>query len=278
MRTKLAQVLAHFLQGREVTVWGAPSRLLARDLRHCGFPCRIAGEDEPLEPAKHYVIFPTRNDSRAFFFGGDHSSFRQRLDCWQYDDIGGELPFDWNCDGTPVGKWTYFGDRVAAAIENGYVSSIGRFTSMNSTAMIHVDHQFSMTFVSDEIVRLFSEEHQALFRQELLADPKLPYAANKSHPLVIGSDVWIGANAFINCSKVKSVGDGAVIGSGAVVLEDVPPYAVVAGVPAKIKRYRYPPARVEALLRVKWWDWDDDAIRANAEALINPEKFFAEFL
>jgi aminocyclitol acetyltransferase len=68
-------------------------------------------------------------------------------------------------------------------------------------------------------------------------NPQHPYAHGKNR-IIIGNDVYIGANAFINASRVISIGDGAIIGAGAVLLEDVPPYAVVAGVPAKIKRYR----------------------------------------
>ncbi len=95
--------------------------------------------------------------------------------------------------------------------------------------------------------------------------------------LTIGSDGWIGANVFINCSKVTAIGDGAIIGSGAVVLKDVPPYAVVVGVPAKIKRYRFEPDMIETLLRVRWWNWSKDEINANADALMSPELFMERF-
>ena len=53
-------------------------------------------------------------------------------------------------------------------------------------------------------------------------------------------------------------------------LENVPPYAVVVGVPVKVKRYRFTPEIIEALLRVKWWDWSFDEINANADALMSP--------
>jgi len=274
MKTKLAQVLSRFVNHREVVVWGNPTRLMQRDFSASGYPFRVAPEDAPLERARHYVIFPSEGDREAFFWGGDHGAYNYWQDCWQYDDVGGELPFDWALGSAAIGKWSYFGDGVASAIANGYVERIGRFASINGKAVIHVDHQFNMVFVSDEVVNLFSEEDKALFDERLLADAKLPGTANKSRGLVIGNDVWIGANAFINCSKVKYIGDGAMIGSGAVVIGDVPPYAVVVGVPAKIKRYRFTPEQVEKLLDEKWWDWDDAAIRANAGKLICPERFF----
>jgi acetyltransferase-like isoleucine patch superfamily enzyme len=67
-----------------------------------------------------------------------------------------------------------------------------------------------------------------------------------------GSDIWIGCNATVLGGV--SVGDGAVIAAGSVVTKDVPPYAVVAGVPATVKRYRFPEKIIERLLRSKWWE------------------------
>jgi tetrahydrodipicolinate N-succinyltransferase len=68
----------------------------------------------------------------------------------------------------------------------------------------------------------------------------------------IGNDVWMGHNA--NVLSGINVGDGAVIAAGAVVTKDVPPYAVVAGVPATIKRFRFAEKIIDRLLRCKWWD------------------------
>jgi acetyltransferase-like isoleucine patch superfamily enzyme len=68
----------------------------------------------------------------------------------------------------------------------------------------------------------------------------------------IGSDVWTGHN--VNIMPGVSVGDGAVVAAGAVVTRDVPPFAIVAGVPAVVKRLRFPEATIERLLRVRWWD------------------------
>ena len=68
----------------------------------------------------------------------------------------------------------------------------------------------------------------------------------------IGNDVWMGHN--VNVMSGVNVGDGAVIAAGAVVTKDVPPYAVVAGVPATVKRYRFSEDVIARLLAAKWWD------------------------
>ena len=75
--------------------------------------------------------------------------------------------------------------------------------------------------------------------------------ATKAQVTTIGNDVWIGHGAYI-AAGVK-IGDGAVVAAHSVVTKDVPPYAVVAGNPAGIKKWRVPPQFVSGLLRLKWW-------------------------
>ena len=87
--------------------------------------------------------------------------------------------------------------------------------------------------------------------------------------VVLGSDVHVGWEAVI-LSGV-TVGHGAVVGARAVVTRDVPPYAVVVGNPARVVRHRFGEAERAALLRVAWWDWDDDRVRAEVDALSSAE-------
>jgi acetyltransferase-like isoleucine patch superfamily enzyme len=97
-----------------------------------------------------------------------------------------------------------------------------------------------------------------------------------SKPLRIGSDVWIGVGAKVLGGV--TIGHGAVVGAGAVVVTDVPPYAVVLGNPATVLRYRFSPAVIEQLLRIAWWEWPDEIIAERASWFTKPiGEFVAEF-
>lgn len=72
-------------------------------------------------------------------------------------------------------------------------------------------------------------------------------------PIVIGNDVWIGRDAVLKPGVI--IGDGAVIASNAIVTKDVPPYAIVAGIPAKVVRYRFSEEVISKLLELQWWKY-----------------------
>ena len=94
----------------------------------------------------------------------------------------------------------------------------------------------------------------------------------------IGSDVWIGRGCTFKCSNPEKpliIGDGAVVASDSVVVKNVPPYAIVGGNPAKIIKYRFSEKIIEALLRIKWWDWDLDKIHDNFKYFNRVEEFVA---
>lgn len=88
----------------------------------------------------------------------------------------------------------------------------------------------------------------------------------------VGNDVWVGARAII-LSGVE-IGDGAVIAAGAVVTKNVPPYAIVGGVPAKLIKYRFSEKVIQDLLKIKWWNWSDADIKNKVEDFyIDVEEF-----
>lgn len=80
---------------------------------------------------------------------------------------------------------------------------------------------------------------------------------------VIGNDVWIGANAIV-LDGVR-IGDGAIVAAGSIVTKDVPAYSVVAGVPAKILKYRFSELEIESLLKLQWWLLSDEKLKRHAD-------------
>jgi acetyltransferase-like isoleucine patch superfamily enzyme len=86
-----------------------------------------------------------------------------------------------------------------------------------------------------------------------------------SRDTVIGSDVYCGLQSIVlsGCT----IGDGAIIGIGAVVTKDVPAYAIVGGNPARLIRYRFSAEQIAALLEIRWWDWPEDEIKLAAPYL-----------
>ncbi len=96
----------------------------------------------------------------------------------------------------------------------------------------------------------------------------------RSHRVILDNDVWIGHGATV--LPGVHIGTGAAVGAGAVVTRDVPPFAVVAGVPAKVIRFRFGKNVQDGLLRLAWWDWSHEKLqhalpdfrRLNAEALV----------
>jgi acetyltransferase-like isoleucine patch superfamily enzyme len=89
----------------------------------------------------------------------------------------------------------------------------------------------------------------------------------------IGNDVWIGYGAMI--LNGATIGDGAIVAAGSVVFTDAPPFAVVAGNPARIVRYRFSKGVAERLKRIAWWNWTEREVSANAAWFERP---IAEFL
>lgn len=83
--------------------------------------------------------------------------------------------------------------------------------------------------------------------------------------IIIGNDVWIGYEAVIMAGV--TIGDGANIGTRAVVTKDVPPYTIVGGVPAKTIRKRFNNETLDELLKIKWWDWSEERIARNIQAI-----------
>ena len=94
-------------------------------------------------------------------------------------------------------------------------------------------------------------------------------AVNPFKRVKVGNDVWIGVRTMVMGGV--TIGDGAVIGAGSIVTKDIPPYAVVAGVPAKVIRYRFPQEQIDALLANPWWNLPEEHLREQIELFQSSE-------
>jgi acetyltransferase-like isoleucine patch superfamily enzyme len=133
-------------------------------------------------------------------------------------------------------------------------AKIGKFCSIGPNCKIGLGRHPTSTFVSTHPI-FFSTLKQSLIT---FADRSYFEEYRK---ITIGNDVWIGCNVVI--VDGVSIGDGAVLGAGSVVTKDVPPYAIIGGVPSKIKKFRFKENEIEALLKIKWWNRDINWIKNN---------------
>lgn len=98
---------------------------------------------------------------------------------------------------------------------------------------------------------------------------------SESKPIIIGHDVWIGNGARILYGV--TIGNGAIIGAGAVIAKDVPSFAVVVGNPQIIKRFRFTNEQIEALERIKWWDWEPEVVKVRLDDMLDINSFIQKY-
>lgn len=143
-------------------------------------------------------------------------------------------------------------------------------TGSNITAQVTVGNY---TSVGPHVQMHSLTEHSCIQDRGLVTTYQLhgyppPLSEEK---MTIGSDVWIGRNAVLLGNL--TIGDGAIIGAFSVVAKDVPPYAVVVGNPATIKRYRFTEYQIEKLLKIQWWSWTDEKVKECEEDFLNIDTF-----
>lgn len=174
-----------------------------------------------------------------------------------------------------LGRGTYavgvnlgFGSYMA---EEAYFfqTKIGRYTCIGPRAATICGKHPISTFVSVHPAFFSKNDKTGLrYTNEQLFD-EFAYAEGAWN-VSIGNDVWIGADAKI--MQGVTIGDGAVVAAGAVVVKDVEPYAIVAGVPAKVMKYRFDEEQISWLEQLKWWNKPQEWIRANAGCFTDIEK------
>ncbi|SDS61105.1 Acetyltransferase (isoleucine patch superfamily) [Pseudomonas umsongensis] len=162
-----------------------------------------------------------------------------------------EAPIGFNCHLDLAGKigcYTYI--RGPARIGRG-LKRIGRYCSI-APGLTVGDGTHPIDWLSTHPF-----QYAGASAKRWLENPDegfLKYTPEQSTHVGIGHDVWIGANVTI--LPGVEIGHGAILAAGAVITKDVPPYAIVAGVPAKVIRYRFSEILIERLLKIKWWRFD----------------------
>lgn len=136
---------------------------------------------------------------------------------------------------------------------------IGKFCSIACGA------KFLFTSANHTQMSLSTYPFPIFFEEWGLDIQNITSAWDNKGDIVIGNDVWIGYETVIMSGV--TIGDGAIIGSRAVVTKDVSPYTIVGGVPAKTIRKRFPDDDIAALQKMKWWDWPIEQIQAHIQEI-----------
>ena len=136
---------------------------------------------------------------------------------------------------------------------------IGKYCSIACGA------KFIFTSANHTLRSLSTYPFPIFFEEWGLDVKKITEAWDNKGDIVVGNDVWIGYEAVI-LSGVK-IGDGAIVGTRAVVTRDVPPYTIVGGVPAKPIRRRFSDETVAELLKLKWWNWPAEKVKEHLDAI-----------
>ena len=136
---------------------------------------------------------------------------------------------------------------------------IGKFCSIACGA------RFLFNSANHSLTSLSTYPFPIFFEEWGLSVSHIADAWDNKGDIVIGNDVWIGYEAVILAGV--TIGDGAIIGTRAVVTKDVPPYTIVGGVPARPIRKRFSDGTIAALLKIQWWNWPEERIAGSLDAI-----------
>lgn len=157
--------------------------------------------------------------------------------------------------------------KIHKALISGNIT-LGRYTSLwgpNIQVLAHNNPIEIGNFCSiarDVTIQEYFHDHSKLttyfIGRNVFKDPIQNEVVSKG-PISIGHDVWIGTGVQIMSGV--SIGNGAVIAANSTVTKDVPPYAIVAGVPAKVIKYRFDQSKIDEIQKMEWWNWSQDELK-----------------
>lgn len=241
----------------------------------------LVHDSDFLNPQKHYVIISVKSIQESMVerliqkgFKDDDFCFVNLENCRNEEDI--------EYKGVKIGRFTY-GYEFMLLQDFPLASSIGRFTSINQSAKILNNHPMGYVTSHPMLDTPIFFGHDFEKRSKLCQKygkyfdnhKSDPSPLRRNPPVEIGNDVWIGANVCI--LPGVHIGDGAIVATGAIVTKDVEPYSVVGGVPAKHIKYRFDAETIDAMLKIKWWDWPLSKIEENIEYFYDTKMFVNKF-
>jgi len=194
------------------------------------------------------LIYPRKNDAQTVYLKNVISNDSIQVgDYTMYNDITND-PRQFECNNVlyhyPINQ-----DRLI----------IGKYSSIASGA------KFIFTAANHTLSSLSTYPFPIFFDEWGLSGTNVTDAWDRKGDILIGNDVWIGYEAVI-LSGV-TIGDGAIIGTRAVVTKDVPPYTIVGGVPARPLRKRFTEEVIEKLLKICWWNWPDHKVKEHLDCI-----------
>lgn len=183
-------------------------------------------------------------------------SIKKKKELWRKQNIHNytRIADDVDCDSVTVGNYTYGEINVEASNVGGHLY-IGNFCSIGPrvTFILNSEHRIdTISTYPFKVLCTQTEAHESFSKGDI----------------IVGDDVWIGYGVTI-MSNVK-IGQGAIIAAGAVVTKDVPPYAIVGGVPAKIIKYKFDKETIDELMKIDYSILKKEDIENNIEILYSP--------
>lgn len=180
--------------------------------------------------------------------------------------------------GTKCGKYSY-----GPLTDHLLVEEVGAFCGFAPGTDVVSNHAVDYISIHpmiyydkklNPVLKKYEDSEKALWYFSGVQPKGLVRNLKKIH---IGNDVWLGKNVLITNSA--NIGNGVIAGAGAVITKDVPDYAVVVGVPARIIRFRYTSEEIDALNKIAWWEWSDEEIRERFDDFYLPvEEFIKKYL
>ncbi len=184
-----------------------------------------------------------------------------------------QFPYFFAGRGTYASSLRVFSMIMGDAVDDVHFFQSGRYTSIgiNDQVMFNMDHDFDAVFQG--VIPDFADEGAKTFRSRVGQSER---TLKQKGMVILGNDVWIGNDVTILPGVV--IGNGAIIGAGSVVTKDVPAYAVYAGNPAKLIRYRFPEHIINGLQKISWWNFKkEELVAAKDDMLDGVDSFVAKY-